>query len=173
MYTQCYIILQAPTLDQYLLYILYLRRIYYCVFPHLSQCKQWILFFTTLGCVGVCAYFLLLLCLYFLTLTSSPSSLSQWLKRSVPGPRRRWRPRHGAVPHSAVRLWHRLRCQRARLLDERGEFSDTEYTHWVFSKNLDIIKPCVLQHTLSQYFDYLLVLCNKILRILKRKSRTL
>ena len=36
----------------------------------------------------------------------------EWLKRPVHWPRRRrWRPRHWAVSHSALRLWHSLCCQ--------------------------------------------------------------
>lgn len=59
-------------------------------------------------------------------------SLSKWLKCSVPGPRWWWRPRHRAVPHSAFRLRHRLRCQCTRLPDECGEFSKTHCTLRVF-----------------------------------------
>lgn len=43
---------------------------------------------------------------------------SKWLKRSVPGPGWRRRPRHGVVPHSAFRLWDSLRSQRAGFLNE-------------------------------------------------------
>lgn len=59
------------------------------------------------------------------SLTPSLPSVSERLKRSVPGPRRWRRPRHGAVSHSALRLRHRLCCQCSRLPDERSESSNT------------------------------------------------
>lgn len=43
---------------------------------------------------------------------------SERLKRSVPGPRWRRRPRHRTVPHPAVCLWNSLCSERAGLLDE-------------------------------------------------------
>ena len=50
----------------------------------------------------------------------------QWQQCPVPGPGWwRW-PGHWAVPHSALRLRHSLRCQRPRLLNVHGN-------RWIFN----------------------------------------
>jgi len=41
------------------------------------------------------------------------TTLSERLQRSIPGDGRRRRPGHGALPHAAVRVRHRVRHQRA------------------------------------------------------------
>lgn len=91
----------------------------------------------TLRCVGVCVFVpSVAVSPQRPSLTRSAPSPSERLERSIPGPGRRWRPGHRAVPHAALRLRHCLRRQCARLPDERGEFSDKPRLCWGRIKHL-------------------------------------
>lgn len=55
---------------------------------------------------------------FYFTLNITIVIFSKWFKCSVLGPRWWWWSRHRTVPHTALRMWNRICCQRAGLPHE-------------------------------------------------------
>lgn len=74
---------------------------------------------------------------------------SEWLQRSVFGPRRRWRPRYGAVSDPAVCLWYRVRHQRVGLPDECGELVAKQLPRWHLFTDLNSFKQISIHKSIK------------------------
>lgn len=74
---------------------------------------------------------------------------SEWLQRSVFGPRRRWRPRYGAVSDPAVCLRYRVRHQRVGLPDECGELVAKQLPRWHLFTDLNSFKQISIHKSIK------------------------